>query len=214
MLGRVTNKAIDFLNMLYQIDPKTLEYVVLKPLFEKIYKVFIECEMDLIETASKFFCVVTVNYDDELSDNILYYYLHEEEENWLTEKEFVVLCYFYKNAFWDVNSFARAEFEKKLSDDMSIEFYDKLYEYDESDWDEEDCKYRPVELIRTLSSPSLIEPRLILFFRSTITMSRSIVNSLVTTGLSFHITTHLIAIFYTGIPGDTLITDKKEITNH
>ena len=55
--------------------------------------------------------------------------------------------------------------------------------------------------------------RLMVSFRSTITMSRSTVNSLVTTGSSFQITTHLNAIFYTGIPGETLITDKKEITD-
>ena len=51
-------------------------------------------------------------------------------------------------------------------------------------------------------------------FRSTIMMSRSTVKSLVTTGSSFLTTTHLTAIFYTGIPGDIPITDKKEITNH
>lgn len=55
--------------------------------------------------------------------------------------------------------------------------------------------------------------RLMVSFRSTITMSRFTVNSLVTTGLSFLTMTHLTAIFYTGIPGDTLITDKKEITD-
>ena len=51
-------------------------------------------------------------------------------------------------------------------------------------------------------------------FRSTITMSRSTVNSLVTTGSLFLITTHLIAIFYTGIPRENPITDRKEITDH
>ena len=98
-LGKSRNKAIDFLIMLYQIDTKRFEHIVLKPILEKIVKTYKNCRMDLVETVSKYIQFDDENEDDEITVIWLFFLIDRNNKHCLTEKEFNVLIYFYFNIY-------------------------------------------------------------------------------------------------------------------
>ena len=85
--------------MLYQIDTKRFEHIVLKPILEKIVKTYKNCRMDLVETVSKYIQFDDENEDDEITVIWLFFLIDRNNKHCLTEKEFNVLIYFYFNIY-------------------------------------------------------------------------------------------------------------------
>ena len=56
-IGEATLKLLDFFKMLYSIEPFRFENIVLKPILEKIYKIYEDNDRDLVKTISCFFAI-------------------------------------------------------------------------------------------------------------------------------------------------------------
>ena len=142
-IGETTLKLLDFLKMLYSIEPIRFENIVLKPILEKIYKIYEDNNSDLVETISCIFAIEIIKGDPQDYNPPycgVYIRMQILEQYGIKHEEFSVLSAFKRDPIAKNLNCSNKEIEEILGDinyaDVSIilmDNFDNDFSYKDDD---------------------------------------------------------------------------------